>query len=497
MKYENEKKEKTGKISRFINIFIAILLVIAISGVSYLIIKNHVLPLKYLFVYFILFALVPLVLMYFSLFRKRKRWLKITVLILQIIYIIVLGGAFFYLDKTFDFVESFTQGFEYETKNYYILVLNNSEYNEIDNINNLTIGYTTNFDNNISKALAELDNKITITHQEYSGYNDLFNSLKNKEIQSILMIDSLYDMLKEENDPIINETKILEKMVIKERVNENIGEHVSVTEEPFILYVSGMDAYGNITDKNRSDVNIVISVNPKTHKVLMVNIPRDYYVDLAGYNAKDKLTHAGIYGIDTSIKTVENILDIKINYYVKVNYNALIKVVDALGGVDVYSNYDFHSTELFYSFHKGYNKVNGKQALDFVRTRKAFQDGDRVRGENQEAMIKAIIDKALSPSILIKYDAILKSLEGSFATNMSSENIMSLINMQLDKMPNWEITSMSVTGSDGSGITYSIPQMELYVMIPDTKSITDAKIAIAETLKEPKQEEIDEEKVEE
>ena len=198
MKYENEKKEKTGKISRFINIFIAILLVIAISGVSYLIIKNHVLPLKYLFVYFILFALVPLVLMYFSLFRKRKRWLKITVLILQIIYIIVLGGAFFYLDKTFDFVESFTQGFEYETKNYYILVLNNSEYNEIDNINNLTIGYTTNFDNNISKALAELDNKITITHQEYSGYNDLFNSLKNKEIQSILMIDSLYDMISED-----------------------------------------------------------------------------------------------------------------------------------------------------------------------------------------------------------------------------------------------------------------------------------------------------------
>ena len=218
-----------------------------------------------------------------------------------------------------------------------------------------------------------------------------------------------------------------------------------------------------------------MNVNPKTHKILMINIPRDYYVELDGVNKKDKLTHAGIYGVEMSMKTLEKLLDIEINYYVKVNYNALIKLVDALDGVEVYSKYNFSSYEYHFRFKEGYNHVNGKQALDFVRTRKAFLEGDRQRGENQQAMISAIIKKASSSAILVKYDDILKSVEGNFATNITTDKIMSLVKMQLDSMPNWEIESLSLNGQDSYDYTYTYPSQELYVMIPDQDTILNAQ----------------------
>ena len=263
-----------------------------------------------------------------------------------------------------------------------------------------------------------------------------------------------------------------------------VKKDADVTEDVFNIYISGIDSYGSVNSLTRSDVNIVASINPKTNQILLINIPRDYYVEFPGTSKKDKLTHAGIYGIDMSINTVEELLDIEINYYFKVNYNALIKLVDALGGVDVYSKYTFTSGEYYFKYQKGYNHVNGIQALEFVRTRKAFKDGDRVRGENQQAMIKAIIKKAISPSILTKYSDILNSLKGTFATNMGIETITDLIKLQLDKMPSWNIVSKSLNGSDGSGFTYTYPHQELYVMIPNQQTIDDIKQEIEKNMQD-------------
>lgn len=460
-------------IKKIFFIIIAVILLLSMYLNTYLVLKYNVLPFKFLIIYFILVGLIPILLILGTVFTKIRTSIKGVLLGIEILYIIILSVVFFYLNNTFNFLDDFTSGFEYETKNYYVLTLNDSEYKEINDLENKTIGYAEGLDQSVLHALEELDEKVTIGHKTFDGYTTLFDKFNNKELDSILMIQSYYDLLTEADETIKETTKILYKFSIKEKVNE-ITKDVDVTKETFNVYLSGIDSYGGVAEKTRSDVNIVMSINPKTNKILMINIPRDYYVEFDGLNKKDKLTHAGMYGVETSTKTIENLLDIEINYYVKVSYNALIKLVDALGGVDVYSKYDFVSVDIYHHFKKGYNHVNGDQALDFVRTRKAFLGGDRVRGENQQAMIEAVIKKAASADILLKYDDILKSLEGSFATNISTSKIMSLVNIQLNSMPKWKIESISLDGYDAYEYSAYYGQ-ELYVMKPNEETITLAK----------------------
>lgn len=471
------KKIKRNKIKlrKIISIIIGVILLLSIYLNTYLLIKYNILPMKYLIIYFLLICLIPFTLIYLTIFRRLKNYLRRIFLGIEILYMIILFIVFFYLNQTFNFLDNFTSNFDYETKTYYVLTDNNSNYNKVDELNNKDIGYTNSLDRSVDNALKQLDKKIKLSHKEYDGITTLLDDLYGNNISSILMLDSFYNMLQEdENSNIASKTKIIYKFSIREKI-ENIEKDVDVTKETFNVYVSGIDTYGSVTEQTRSDVNIVMSINPKTHKILMINIPRDYYVTLANSKKEDKLTHAGIYGVQNSVKTIENLLDIDINYYVKVNYNALIDLVDALDGVSVYSKYTFRSYEYNYLFKEGYNDVNGKMALDFVRTRKAFLDGDRVRGENQQAMIEAIIKKANNASILLKYDDILKSLDGSFTTNISTNKIMNLVNAQLDKMPSWNISSISLNGSDSYNYTYTYPNQELYVMVPDEETINYAK----------------------
>ncbi len=469
------------KLEKIFAILVAIVLLISIYLNTYLLIKYNVLPWKFLIIYFLLVGLIPFALIFISIFKRPRLVIRVIVYVFEFLYLIILFIVFGYLNNTFDFLNNFTSGYDYETKNYYVLVDKNSEYEKIKELKNKTIGYAKNLDSSIDKAFEEISRKVKISSSEYEGYAELFTSLDNKEIDSILINDTFYEMLSEEENPVTANTKILYKFSIKEKI-EQLGKEVNVTKEPFNIYISGIGNYGNITDSGLSDVNMVISINPKTYEILMLNIPRDYYVTLIGSKikaegdaAKDKLTHAGLYGVETSLKTIENLLDIDINYYIKVNYGAIVNLVDALDGVEVYSNYDFTTTDGGYRFKKGYNKVNGKQALQFVRTRKAFAGGDRVRGENQQLMIQAIIDKASSPAVLLKYDDILKALNNCFTTNLSTDSIMSLINMELDKMPKWNITSISLDGSDAHKFTYTYKTYELYVMIPKEETINEAK----------------------
>ena len=264
---------------------------------------------------------------------------------------------------------------------------------------------------------------------------------------------------------------------------EDIANEVDITKDAFNIFVSGIDTYGSVSSVSRSDVNMVITVNPNTHKVLITSIPRDYYVTLASKNAKDKLTHAGIYGIEESVATVENLLNIKINYYVKVNFTSLMDIVDALGGVNVYSKYSFTSKDGYY-YNQGYNNVDGKKALSFVRERSAFSEGDRTRVENQAAMIEALINKAISPTIITKYTSLLSALDGSFITNINTEDLTDFIKMQIDEMPEWTIENISLNGSDAFDYTYSYGGTKLYVMLPDNETVINATTKINEILNE-------------
>ena len=251
---------------------------------------------------------------------------------------------------------------------------------------------------------------------------------------------------------------------------------VDVAEEPFTIYVSGNDSYGEVTLKEgRSDVNILLTVNPNTRQILMTTTPRDYYVELPfGEGCWDKLTHAGNYGIDCSMQTLERLYDVEIDYYLRVNFSGFESIVDALGGVEVYSDYAFTSLHSGYYFDVGYNSVDGAEALAFVRERYAFEEGDVQRGKNQMAMIRAIMDKATSPAVISGYLSLMDSVSDSFITNMPKGSISDLVKMQLNEGGSWNIVSNSVNGYVSEAYTYSDSSQLLSVMMQDEASVQHA-----------------------
>lgn len=247
-----------------------------------------------------------------------------------------------------------------------------------------------------------------------------------------------------------------------------------VLSAPFVLYISGRDAGGAL-----SDVNQLVVVNPRIHQILLINTPRDYYVNLAGKEGlPDKLTHAGTYGLDTSIETLENLYGVDINYYVQIKFDSLVRLVDVLGGIDVDSAYAFDG------FQVGVNHLDGRQALDFVRNRKSFDGGDRTRGENQQRVITGIIRKLSNPSVVVNYPAILGAMEGSFTTDFGSDNIVKLARNQINSNPNWSVRTYGVDGTGAMLYTYSYPRQRLYVMQPNIDTVNEAKQKITQLLGE-------------
>ena len=232
---------------------------------------------------------------------------------------------------------------------------------------------------------------------------------------------------------------------------------------------------------------MVMTVNPQTKTILLTSIPRDYYVDLATKGAKDKLTHSGLYGIDETTATVEDLLGIDINYYVKVNFTTVVKLVDTLGGITVNSDYSFSAKGLdgqTYSFTAGENYLSGEAALAFSRERYSFAEGDNQRVKNQQAVITGIINKCTSSStVLTNYNGILNSLEDNIQTNMTQSEISSLVRMQLGDMTGWTIQRCSLTGSGMMTPVYSIPNYSVYVMVPDQTSVEAAKAKIGEVMR--------------
>ena len=266
------------------------------------------------------------------------------------------------------------------------------------------------------------------------------------------------------------------------------AEANKITKEPFVLYLSGVDNRGELTEKARSDVNILAVVNPTTKRVALINTPRDYYVDLAGTDSKDKLTHAGLYGVETSMATLGNLYGIQVDHYIRIDFSGFISIIDAVGGVDVYSDQAFTSVGSpgYYdptTFAEGWNHLDGKSALAFARERHAFASGDIQRGINQMKVIDAMANKLKSPTVLMSFSKLMDAVSDCFVTSLSQEQISALVRMQLGDLASWDIESCSVTGSSGkSSQCYSAKGQSLYVMKPDESSISKAKELIASVL---------------
>ncbi|MBQ4263497.1 MAG: LCP family protein [Bacilli bacterium] len=465
-----KKNVKNKKVKNIIYKVIASISTLLVILFCFLIYKLNMLPFKYLIILYGFFFVICSLFNFFVFNNKVKSKIKLVVIILFLIIDLILGIGSKYLDDTIDFVGTFGENQE-QSEGYYVKVLDKSSSEGINDLSGKVIGVYSSANNmNASSKLSEV---ISYEIKEYEDIEIMFIELMSESIDAVLVNDSILSLLEGELEHIDVSLKDVYNfsIVIKE---VDIVKTVDVSTKKFNIYVAGGDSYGSIKKVTNTDVNMVISVDPVNHKLLLTSIPRDYYVNFPGQgeNAYDKLTHAGYYGINESVLTVEKLLDIDINYYIKVNFSTVEGVIDAIGGVDVKVDKAFTASDGTYSYKKGVQHMNGKKALRFARERKAFTSGDIERVKNQQKVLSAIIDKVTSSTALItSYSKILDSVSKNFATNMKSEDISKLVKMQLNDMRGWSITSQNLVGTDLYTGTYTFPKSKLYVMKPKEDSV--------------------------
>ena len=471
---KNNRKRKSGKgIWFFRTIAIISTIIFIVFGIMLYVLD--MIPIKYLAIFYIVFGLLYLYLFFTSFPKKIKNKFKASSCIFLVLFGAIFGVGIKYLNDTIDLVGLVSKDL-LQKEVYYVMTLDDSEYKNIKDLEGKTIGIYSS--NNGTKASEELNKKVKSTSREYKNIVELFEDLQDGKLDAVLINDSTKNLLDTDLADMKLKLKEIYKVYVKIEKTD-IVKVVDITKKPFNIYVAGGDAYGSIDNVTNTDVNMIITVDPINRKVLLTSIPRDYYVNLPsfGEDAYDKLTHAGYYGIEESVKTIEKLLDIDINYYVKVNFSTIEGIIDAIEGVDVYSDYSFCANgrpDICYK--KGNNHMDGFHALMFARERYAFKDGDVQRVKDQQKVLTAIIKKVTSSTALVtNFSQILDSVENSFSTNMEPSNINRFIKMQLNDMRGWNIESQNLVGTDlYTKETYTYPNLKLYVMKQDEKSVETA-----------------------
>jgi LCP family protein required for cell wall assembly len=454
---------------------IAVVLIASFLLMAYVLFATQVVPGKYLGIFFLISSLTTAAVAYI-LFNKSLS-IKRTVMLWILAAVMVLGNSgLFMIGITANaFLQSLQQTTQ-QTQEYSIVALK-SKAIQLDNPDQT---YSVlQADPNVEKVQSGAATKTAATAKLLNTPTEMILALQQGDTQLSVFQSSYVQLLRDANPDVSVQLEVLATFTIQ--VSPGINESEADVSKPFALYISGIDTYGEIADVSRSDVNIIAIVNPTKHSVLLVNTPRDYYVQLHGtIGTKDKLTHAGIYGVETSAATLGDLYDIPIDYTLRINFSSLVKVVDTLGGISVYSDYDF--TADGNRFTVGTNQLNGAQALAFSRERYSFEGGDRTRGENQLRVIRAIIAKISTPSTAVRYQQVLGALQGAFQTNMSTDQMTTLFRNQLNDAAQWSTTSVSVDGTGATNTTYSTGAAQLYVMIPDQATVDAAKRKIQQNL---------------
>lgn len=473
---EEKPKKKTGKV--IAKILKYILLSIELGSAAflvYLIFRANILNITYLSI-----AISAIVLLFaftaFKLIRKKtKTPMRVICIVLSIVLSAVYITGAVYLGKTIGFLEKITTQREYATESYSVAVLKTSGIETIEELTNEKIGLIET-----NKHLDLVDSKLseTITFEKANQQNlgAMVLGLNSGELKAIILSDSQLNLISEEQKELYESLNIIFTFTIEFKI-ESATNTIDISNEPFILYISGSDDRGELTDTGRSDVNMLAVINPQTGKILLVSTPRDYYVQLHGTTGtKDKLTHAGMYGTEMSRATLADLYGINIDYTAKVGFNTVTKIVDAINGVDINSDKAFvpwtdNSCYIIY----GPQHLDGRCALAFARERHAYSTGDRHRGENQQAVLTAIFEKITKPEYLIGYPNILAAIENDLITTFTYDQITEFAKKQLDTLKKWNIESISVDGTGSMQPTYSMGDQLLYVMYPDENSIQTAK----------------------
>ncbi len=439
-----------------------------------LLFKLSILPTKYFGI--VIGILVVLDLIFFFLLKSTHDK-GVKSIIIKIISLLLSAALLFgslYVAKGNSTLDKIT-GANKQTNRYNLVVLKDSNYKKLSDLSNMTVEMNSSSDegnyNKVVEALNKEDSSIKT--ENVGDYEQLANDLYSGSTAAILLNEASYAYMELTHENFENEVTTLWSHDITTEVAD-ISKDVNVTKNTFTVYISGIDTSGPVSTVSRSDVNMLMTVNPKTKQILLTSIPRDYYVTLANMGAKDKLTHSGLAGVENSVKTIENFMGIDINYYARVNFTSLITMVDALGGITVNSPVAFYTNSETY-VQAGDNYFNGKEALAFARERYSLAGGDNDRVKNQQRVLTAMLNKAMSPKIITNYSGILDAISGSFETNMSSKEITSFINMQIDDMSSWDIEQIQLSGYGQlmTGGAY-MPSSALYYMIPDESSVQRA-----------------------
>lgn len=396
-------------------------------------------------------------------------------------------------------------GIRTEVSNVSVYVRQEDAAASLQDASGYTFGILGSLDRqNTDTVLERINSQLASPVQtvEYAGLTQLADGLNSQQVQAVIINDAYLDLYEEFEG--YTEFPSGLRALSTERVETQIetspqdtptsgDTSQSLSENPVLnIYISGSDTReSTLPAKSRSDVNILASINTQTRQVLLLSTPRDYYVPLSiSGGVPDKLTHAGIYGVQVSMDTLSMLYDVPVDYYFRVNFNGFVDIIDALGGIDVYSDYTFDSRNVAgYHFNEGWNTVNGEQALAFCRERYAFSSGDRQRGKNQMAVIQGVLNKATSPAILTSYTSVLDSAAGCMETNVPYDTIAQIVRDQLSGGGSWNVVSYSVDGTGDSQVPYSMSS-SVYVMIPDQSTVDQAKSLLAqvsqgETLQQP------------
>ena len=380
-----------------------------------------------------------------------------------------------------------------ETTKFGVYVLKDDKAEKITDAKSHTFGTLASLDRektdivitDINKDLENSSGK-SIKTREYTDMLTMSKALLDKETKAMIMNEGYVQSIAEAEGYEDFQDKVKEIATYEVSTEAKAASGDVAADGVFTMFVSGIDTRGSMTQSSRSDSNILAVVNTNTHQILLVSTPRDYYVETSmSKGQKDKLTHAGIYGVECSMKTLEKIYDTDINYYFRVNFGGFQEIIKALGGVTVHSDYAFNSnqtTEKTYHFKEGDNYMDAEAALAFARERYAVPQGDIQRGRDQMYVIQAILNKMMSPAMLKNYSGLMKSIEGSFETSLPYDTISKLVSDELDSGASWDIQTYAVTGTDASKTTYSAPSSHAYVMIPDQAIVDLAKTYINNVL---------------
>ena len=475
VKLKNARKKKFRASVNIISLIIGILFLLSMATMFGLVTYLNILPVKFFIPFTILTALFTLLVSFMLFNFKIKKGIKIFFSVLGILVVAVSAVVLNYAIHTFDFLKDISNADLKITEKYYVMVRADSPYNKLEDIATFTVGTFNENTNIYQEAIKKLTEKVEVTLVECDSSIQNVDNLLSGESTAILLSNLHKEQYQEENKGFSDKVKILATIEVETKHKENEVVTIKpVSEDVMTIYISGIDTYGGINLRSRSDVNMLVTVNKKNHEILLTSIPRDYYVQLHDtYGYKDKLTHAGIYGVNMSVQTIQDFMGIDINYYVRVNFSTLEAVVNSIGGVDVYSDLTFRPLH-----HKavvikqGMNHMDGKTALAFARERYAYQDGDRHRVRNQQEVLKAIISKATSDvSILTRYTTLLNNVSGYFQTNVDMNEVAKIVKIQLDEMPSWTIKQYSLDGTGSKQPTHSMGATPLYVMIPNQDTV--------------------------